>query len=52
MATKLGLPEVKLGLLPGFGGTQNLATLMGIQGSIDMPFTGKDVRAPQAKRMG
>jgi len=32
--TKLGLPEVKLGLLPGFGGTQNLHPLVGIQNAM------------------
>eukprot|EP00566_Odontella_aurita_P000767 CAMPEP_0113589880 /NCGR_PEP_ID=MMETSP0015_2-20120614/36341_1 /TAXON_ID=2838 /ORGANISM="Odontella" /LENGTH=861 /DNA_ID=CAMNT_0000495963 /DNA_START=170 /DNA_END=2755 /DNA_ORIENTATION=+ /assembly_acc=CAM_ASM_000160 len=51
-ATKLGLPEVKLGLLPGFGGTQNLHPLVGLQGAMDMMLTGKDVRAKKAKKMG
>ena len=50
--TKLGLPEVKLGLLPGFGGTQNLFPLVGLQGAMDMMLTGKDIRAPKAKKMG
>ena len=51
-STKLGLPEVKLGLLPGFGGTQNLPALVGIQGGMDMMLTGKDVRPAKAKKMG
>jgi enoyl-CoA hydratase/long-chain 3-hydroxyacyl-CoA dehydrogenase len=51
-STKLGLPEVKLGLLPGFGGTQNLPKLVGIQGGMDMMLTGKDIRPPKAKKMG
>lgn len=51
-ATKMGLPEVKLGLLPGFGGTQNLPALVGIQGSMDMMLTGKDIRPAKAKKMG
>lgn len=51
-STKLGLPEVKLGLLPGFGGTQNLPALVGVQGGMDMMLTGKDVRPPKAKKMG
>ena len=51
-STKLGLPEVKLGLLPGFGGTQNLPALIGLQGSMDMMLTGKDIRPPKAKKMG
>jgi enoyl-CoA hydratase/long-chain 3-hydroxyacyl-CoA dehydrogenase len=51
-STKLGLPEVKLGLLPGFGGTQNLTALVGIQGGMDMMLTGKDIRPSKAKKMG
>jgi len=50
--TKMGLPEVKLGLLPGFGGTQNLHELVGIQNAMDMMLTGKDVRPDKAKKMG
>ena len=50
--TKMGLPEVKLGLLPGFGGTQNLFKLVGLQKAMDMMLTGKDIRPKQAKRMG
>lgn len=50
--TKLGLPEVKLGLLPGFGGTQNLHKLVGLQKAMDMMLTGKDIRPHQAKKMG
>jgi len=50
--TKLGLPEVKLGLLPGFGGTQNLHELVGLQNAMDMMLTGKDVSPEKAKKMG
>jgi len=50
--TKLGLPEVKLGLLPGFGGTQNLHQLVGLQNAMDMMLTGKEVRPDKAKAMG
>ncbi|GMI59347.1 hypothetical protein ScalyP_jg6636 [Parmales sp. scaly parma] len=50
--TKMGLPEVKLGLLPGFGGTQNLYPLVGLQKAMDMMLTGKDIRPAQAKKMG
>lgn len=50
--TKMGLPEVKLGLLPGFGGTQNLHPLVGLQNALDMMLTGKEVRAEKAKKMG
>ena len=50
--TKLGLPEVQLGLMPGFGGTQNLHPLVGLQKAMDMLLTGKEVRPQQAKKMG
>jgi len=50
--TKLGLPEVKLGLLPGFGGTQNLHKLVGLQKAMSMMLTGQDIRPKQAKKMG
>lgn len=50
--TKLGLPEVKLGLLPGFGGTQNLPNLVGLQNAMDMMLTGKEIRPDKAKKMG
>lgn len=49
---QLGLPEVKLGLLPGFGGTQNLHELVGLQNAMDMMLTGKDIRPHKAKKMG
>lgn len=50
--TKLGLPEVQLGLLPGAGGTQRLPRLVGIQAALDMMLTGKQVPARKAKRVG
>lgn len=50
--TKMGLPEVKLGLLPGFGGTQKLPQLVGVQAALDMMLTGKDIRPQKAKKMG
>ncbi|WP_087505930.1 fatty acid oxidation complex subunit alpha FadJ [Neiella marina] len=46
--TRLGLPEVQLGLLPGGGGTQRLPRLVGIAKSLDMMLTGKQLRAKQA----
>lgn len=48
----LGLPEVKLGLLPGWGGTQRLPRLGGLQLSLDMILTGKTQRAPKALKLG
>ena len=50
--TKLALPEVKLGLLPGGGGTQRLPRLIGLQKALDMMLTGKNIFAKPAKRMG
>lgn len=50
--TVLGLPEVKLGLLPGAGGTQRLPRLVGLQAALDMMLTGKNIQPKRAKRMG
>ncbi|MBL4586913.1 MAG: enoyl-CoA hydratase/isomerase family protein [Flavobacteriales bacterium] len=50
--TILSLPEVKLGLLPGGGGTQRLPRLVGIQKALDMMLTGKNIFAYPAKKMG
>ncbi len=51
-STKLALPEVQLGLLPGGGGTQRLPRLVGLQKSLDMMLTGKNIFAKPAKKMG
>ena len=48
----IGLPEVKLGLMPGFGGTVRLPRLIGIQQAMKMMLTGSSVRAKQAKKYG
>jgi 3-hydroxyacyl-CoA dehydrogenase / enoyl-CoA hydratase / 3-hydroxybutyryl-CoA epimerase len=50
--TKLGLPEVELGLLPGWGGTQRLPRLVGLSTALPMLLTGKKVGAKDAARMG
>ncbi|KAJ0394326.1 hypothetical protein ATCC90586_001832 [Pythium insidiosum] len=50
--TKLGLPEVQLGLLPGAGGTQRLPRLVGLRTSLDMMLTGKNIKPEKAKKMG
>ncbi|MBK8353763.1 MAG: enoyl-CoA hydratase/isomerase family protein [Saprospirales bacterium] len=42
-STKMALPEVKLGLLPGGGGTQRLPRLIGLQAALDMMLTGKNM---------
>ena len=50
--TKLGLPEVKLGLLPGGGGTQRLPRLVGIQVALELMTQGKELRPAAAKDIG
>lgn len=50
--TKIGLPEVKLGLLPGMGGTQRLPRLIGIQKSLGYMLTGKNMYSRQARKTG
>lgn len=49
---RLGLPEVKLGLLPGGGGTQRLPRLVGIQQALQWMGEGTEVRAAQALSSG
>ena len=48
----LGLPEVKLGLLPGAGGTQRLPRLIGAQKALEFILSGDPVPAPQALKLG
>lgn len=50
--TRLGLPEVQLGLLPGAGGTQRLPRLVGVTQALDLILNGKTLRAKQAQRIG
>jgi len=50
--TVLGLPEVKLGLLPGGGGTQRLPRLIPLDKAMDGILTGKNFRPEQAKALG
>ena len=51
-STKIGLPEVKLGLLPGMGGTQRLPRLIGIQKALGYMLPGKNMYSYQAKKTG
>lgn len=50
--TRLGLPEVKLGLLPGAGGTQRLPRLVGVGKALAMITTGEPVPAAEALELG
>ncbi len=49
---KLGQPEVKLGVIPGFGGTQRLPRLVGPAAALDLLLTGRTVTAEEALSMG
>ncbi|TDP91896.1 enoyl-CoA hydratase/isomerase family protein [Labedaea rhizosphaerae] len=49
---KFGLPEVKLGLIPGAGGTQRLPRLVGRGRAIDIMATARQVRAGEARSIG
>ncbi|MGH1492713.1 MAG: enoyl-CoA hydratase/isomerase family protein [Acidimicrobiales bacterium] len=49
---KLGVPEVKLGLLPGAAGTQRLPKLIGRGAAIDLLLTGRSVDGTEAHRLG
>jgi 3-hydroxyacyl-CoA dehydrogenase/enoyl-CoA hydratase/3-hydroxybutyryl-CoA epimerase len=50
--TTLSLPEVKLGLLPGGGGTQHLPRLIGVQQALTLMLTGKNTYPEKARRIG
>lgn len=51
-ATRFGLPEVRLGLLPAGGGTQRLPRLVGLQTALDLMLTGRSLRPSQAEKIG
>jgi enoyl-CoA hydratase len=49
---KMGLPEVKLGLIPGYGGTQRLPRVVGEARALELVMTGRTVDADEAQRTG
>jgi enoyl-CoA hydratase len=49
---RLGLPEIKLGLIPGYGGTQRLPRLIGEARALEIIMTGRTVEAAEAERIG
>ena len=51
-STRLGLPEVMLGIVPGWGGITRLPKLTGAPAALDLLLTGKTIDARRAKRLG
>ncbi|MDD0852734.1 3-hydroxyacyl-CoA dehydrogenase NAD-binding domain-containing protein [Halobacteriovorax sp. GB3] len=50
--TMMGLPEVKLGLIPGFGGTYRMPKKIGLPKALDLILSGRTVNGKKAKRLG
>ena len=51
-SAKVGLPEIKLGLIPGYGGTIRLPRLVGEGRALELVMTGRTVEAEEAERIG
>ncbi|HEX3860078.1 MAG TPA: enoyl-CoA hydratase-related protein [Stellaceae bacterium] len=51
-SAQLGFPEIKLGLIPGYGGTQRLPRLVGEARATELILTGRSIDAAEAERMG
>ncbi|HEX9107780.1 MAG TPA: 3-hydroxyacyl-CoA dehydrogenase NAD-binding domain-containing protein, partial [Longimicrobiales bacterium] len=50
--TRIGVPEIQLGIIPGFGGTTRLPRLVGLANALPLILTGKPVNASKAYRIG
>jgi len=50
--TKIGLPETRLGIIPGAGGTQRMARLLGVSKAKELIFTGRSLTAQSAAEFG
>jgi 3-hydroxyacyl-CoA dehydrogenase / enoyl-CoA hydratase / 3-hydroxybutyryl-CoA epimerase len=50
--TRIGLPEIRLGIIPGFGGTTRLPRLVGLMAASDLILTGRSIDARRAQRLG
>jgi enoyl-CoA hydratase len=51
-SARLGLPEIKLGLIPGYGGTQRLPRMIGEARALELILTGRTLDAEEAERIG
>jgi enoyl-CoA hydratase/carnithine racemase len=51
-SARFGQPEIKLGIIPGFGGTQRLARLVGPAKALELNLIGEPIRAEQAQALG
>lgn len=51
-SARMGLPEIKLGLIPGYGGAQRLTRLVGASKALELVTTGRNVMAEEAERIG
>eukprot|EP00850_Spirogloea_muscicola_P011161 SM000068S20593 [mRNA] locus=s68:396121:402013:+ [translate_table: standard] len=50
--SQLGLPELQLGIIPGFGGTQRLPRLVGLQKAVEMMLLSKPIKAEEGLKLG
>ncbi|MCP5290143.1 MAG: enoyl-CoA hydratase/isomerase family protein [Burkholderiaceae bacterium] len=50
--TRLGLPEITLGIIPGAGGTQRMPRLIGLEPTLDMALSGKPLSVADAQKVG